>query len=56
MFLAYFATGGAANDAAVASNGLLELHGCEARGFRNRQNYRLSTLVIAGGLQHPDLA
>nr|WP_106297324.1 ISL3 family transposase [Knoellia remsis] len=49
-FLAYFTTGGANNGGAEAVNGLIELHRRVARGFRNRQNYRLRMLLIAGGL------
>ena len=49
-FLAYFATGGANNGGTEAVNGLIELHRRVARGFRNRQNYRLRMLLIAGGL------
>ena len=49
-FLAYFSTGGANNGGAEAVNGLIELHRRVARGFRNRQNYRLRMLLIGGGL------
>ena len=49
-FLAYFTTGGANNGGAEAVNGLIELHRRVARGFRNRQNYRLRMLLIGGGL------
>ncbi len=41
-FLAYFGT--------EAINGLIELHRRIARSFRNRDNYRLRMLPIAGGL------
>ncbi|MGL5826914.1 MAG: transposase, partial [Nocardioides sp.] len=34
-----------------AVNGLIELHRRIARGFRNRNNYRLRMLLIGGGLQ-----
>jgi len=50
-FLSYFATGGANNGGTEAVNGLIELHRRIARGFRNRDNYRLRMLLIAGGLQ-----
>lgn len=33
-----------------AVNGMLELHRRIARGFRNRDNYRLRMLLIGGGL------
>jgi len=49
-FLAYFATGGASNGGTEAVNGLIELHRRVARGFRNRDNYRLRMLLIGGGL------
>jgi transposase len=49
-FLAYFDTGGASNGGTEAVNGLIELHRRIARGFRNRDNYRLRMLLIAGGL------
>jgi transposase len=49
-FLAYFDTGGASNGGTEAINGLIELHRRIARGFRNRDNYRLRMLLIAGGL------
>ena len=48
--LGYFSTGGANNDGAEAVNGLIELHRRVARGFRNRENYRLRMLLIGGGL------
>ena len=48
--LAYFDTGGASNGPTEAMNGLIELHHRIARGFRNRDNYRLHCLLIAGGL------
>ena len=40
-FLGYFDTGGANNGGTEAMNGLIELHRRIARGFRNRDNYRL---------------
>ncbi len=49
-FLAYFDTGGANNGGTEAINGLIELQRRVARGFRNRDNYRLRMLLIAGGL------
>ena len=52
-FLGYFRTGGANNGGTEAVNGLIELHRRIARGFRNRENYRLRMLLIAGGLDQP---
>jgi transposase len=49
-FLAYFTTGRASNGGTEAINGLIELHRRIARGFTNRQNYRLRMLLIGGGL------
>ena len=49
-FLGYFDTDGANNGGTEAMNGLIELHRRIARGFRNRDNYRLRMLLIAGGL------
>jgi transposase len=49
-FLGYFDTGGASNGGTEAINGLIELHRRIARGFRNRDNYRLRMLLIGGGL------
>ncbi len=49
-FLAYFDTDGANNGGTEAINGLIELHRRIARGFRNRENYRLRMLLIGGGL------
>ena len=49
-FLAYFDTDHASNGGTEAVNGLIELHRRIARGFRNRDNYRLRMLLIAGGL------
>ena len=48
--LAYFDTDGASNGGTEAINGLIELHRRIARGFRNRDNYRLRMLLIGGGL------
>jgi transposase len=55
-FLAYFDTARANNGGTEAVNGLIELHRRIARGFRNRDNYRLRMLLIGGGLDqrpHP---
>ncbi|MDF1606400.1 ISL3 family transposase [Nocardioides sp. YIM 152315] len=52
-FLAYFDTGRANNGCTEAINGLIELHRRVARGFRNREHYRLRMLLIGGGLAHP---
>jgi transposase len=49
-FLAYFTTDRSTNGGTEAVNGLIELHRRIARGFRNRSNYRLRMLLIAGGL------
>lgn len=49
--LGYFDTNGASNGGTEAVNGLIELHRRIARGFRNRDNYRLRMLLIAGGLR-----
>ena len=54
-FLAYFDTGRSSNGGTEAVNGLIELHRRIARGFRNRDNYRLRMLLIGGGLTHPHL-
>jgi transposase len=54
-FLAYFDTDRASNGGTEAVNGLIELHRRIARGFRNRGNYRLRMLLIAGGLTSPHL-
>jgi transposase len=54
-FLAYFTTGRSNNGGTEAVNGLIELHRRVARGFRNRDNYRLRMLLIGGGLTHPHL-
>ncbi|HCX85995.1 MAG TPA: ISL3 family transposase [Micrococcales bacterium] len=49
-FLAYFTTGRANNGGIEAVNGIIELHRRLARGYRNRNNYRLRMLLAAGGL------
>jgi transposase len=54
-FLAYFETSRASNGGTEAINGLIELHRRIARGFRNRDNYRLRMLLIGGGLTSPHL-
>ncbi len=54
-FLAYFDTDRASNGGTEAINGLIELHRRVARGFRNREHYRLRMLLIGGGLTHPHL-
>jgi len=55
-FLAYFDTGRASNGGTEAINGLIELHRRIARGFRNREHYRLRMLLIdpqTGGTAPP---
>jgi transposase len=54
-FLAYFDTAGASNGGTEAINGLIELHRRIARGFRNRESYRLRMLLIGGGLAPPQV-
>ena len=54
-FLAYFDTRRSNNGGTEAINGLIELHRRVARGFRNRDNYRLRMLLIGGGLTSPHL-
>jgi transposase len=51
----YFDTSRANNGGTEAINGLIELHRRIARGFRNRECYRLRMLLIGGGLTHPHL-
>ena len=51
-FLAYFETRRSSNGGTEATSGLIELHRRVARGFRNRDNYRLRMLLIGGGLTH----
>ena len=55
-FLAYFTTDRANNGGTEAINGLIELHRRVARGFRNRDNYRLRMLLIGGAFTDPRLA
>ncbi|MBB1055650.1 transposase, partial [Dietzia sp. B44] len=50
-FLAYWTTDRSNNGGTEAINGLIELHRRLARGYRNRDNYRLRMLLIAGGLR-----
>jgi transposase len=50
-FLGYFDTDGASNGGTEAINSLIEFHRRIARGFRNRDNYRLRMLLIGGGLK-----
>lgn len=54
-FLAYFDTSRANNGGTEAINGLIELHRRIARGFRNRDDYRLRMLLVGGGLASPHL-
>ena len=49
-FLAYWNTDCSNNGGTEAINGLIELHRRLVRGYRNRDNYRLRMLLIAGGL------
>ena len=49
-FLAYFTTKRANNGGTEAINEIIELHRRLARGFRNRDNYRLRMLLAASGL------
>nr|WP_306234006.1 ISL3 family transposase [Agrococcus sp. REN33] len=49
-FLAYFTTNRSSNGGTEAINGIIELHRRLARGYRNRNNYRLRMLLAAGGL------
>ncbi|MDF9878673.1 transposase [Cellulosimicrobium cellulans] len=49
-FLAYFTTGRSSNGGTEAMNGIIELHRRLARGYRNRDNYRLRMLLACGGL------
>ena len=52
-FFACFDTGRASSGGTQAIDGLMELHRRIARGFTNRDNYRLRMLLIRGGLRHP---
>ena len=49
-FLAYFTTHRSSNGGTEAINGIIELHRRLARGYRNRDNYRLRMLLATGGL------
>ena len=49
-FLAYFDTARSSNGGIEAINGIIELARRIARGFRNRDNYRLRMLLVAGGI------
>ena len=52
-YLGYFTTERSNNGGTEAINGVIELHRRIARGYRNRDNYRL-LLLVAGGLDpHP---
>jgi transposase len=48
--LAYVDPGRANNGGTEAINGLIELHRRVARGFRNRERYRLRMLLIGEGI------
>ncbi|MHB1010657.1 MAG: ISL3 family transposase [Cellulomonas sp.] len=49
-YLSYFTTDRSSNGGTEAINGIIELHRRIARGYRNRHNYRLRMLLVAGGL------
>ena len=49
-YLSYFTTDRSSNGGTEAINGIIELHRRIARGYRNRDNYRLRMLLVAGGL------
>ena len=49
-YLSYFTTDRSSNGGTEAVNGIIELHRRIARGYRNRENYRLRMLLVAGGL------
>ena len=53
QFLGYFTTDRANNGGTEAINGIIELHRRIARGYRNRDHYRLRMLLVAGGLLLP---
>jgi len=48
--LNYFTTDRSSNGGTEAINGIIELHRRIARGYRNRDNYRLRMLLVCGGL------
>lgn len=50
VFPAYFTTSRSNNGGTEALNVIIELHRRLARGYRNRDNYRLRMLLAAGGL------
>jgi transposase len=52
-FLAYFDTGRATNGGTEAINSLIALHRRIARGFRNRDHYRLRMPLIAADSPAP---
>ena len=49
-YLGSFTTERSNNGGTEAINGLIELHRRIARGYRNRDYYRLRMLLVAGGL------
>jgi hypothetical protein len=49
-YLGYFTTERSNNGGTEATNGVIELHRRIARGYHNRDNYRLRMLLVAGGL------
>ena len=49
-FLAHFTTSRSSNGGTEAVNGVIELHRRLARGYRNRDSYRLRMLLAASGL------
>ena len=53
QFLGYFTTDRSSKGDTEAINGIIELHRRLARGYRNRHNYRLRMLLVAGGLLLP---
>jgi len=53
-FLAYSTTGPVHGVGTEAVNGLIELHRRVARGFRNREDYRLRMFLNGGALTSPN--
>ena len=49
-YLGYFTTERPNNGGTQTINGVIELHQRIARSYRNRDNYRLRMLLLAGGL------
>lgn len=49
-FLTYFTTNRSSNGGTGGINGIVALHRRLALGYRNRDNDRLRTLIVAGGL------